>query len=326
MEVEKLYDLYNNNIASVVNSSMLGTIADRRYDIHGYNLINRILIYIQNKYTTSVKGEAAWSFIGRQVKDRVSPIWVIDNVTKSTLVDTDTGETIGNCELTPAELDEAIRLGTIEKIQEVVSIKTIPVFNIKDTIVTDSKIYKAFSKNKNKSLRISSLLEVVNKHMEIPYTKSNTDESFFDCESGFINIGSDSIENKIKAISDGIFSSLGLRESYSDLDLQDEISVDTYNRLLNICEIFLRDSILSYFDANYSVESSSYVDIDKLNIEGDTLRLFLGMLTSVYDVIEYILDMLNPNNNEGFSEITLRKAAELLNILEANEASHRFRV
>ena len=326
MEVEKLYDLYNNNIGSVVNSSMLGTIADRRYDIHGYNLVNRILIYIQNKYTTSVKGEAAWSYIGRQVKDRVSPIWIIDNVTKSTLVDADTGETIDKSELTPAEIDEAIRLGTIEKVEEVISIKTVPVFNIKDTVVTDSKVYKAFNKRKTRSIRISSLLEAVNNYFDVPYIRSNNDKSFFDYESGYINIGSDSVITKLEVISSGLFNSLGFRGSYEDLDLSDSIDECTYERLVDICEIFLKDSLLSYYDDEHNVESSNYKDIDDLKLADDALNIFLAMLTSVYDLVESVLDILNPNNNEGFSEITLRKAAELLNILEANEATHLFRV
>ena len=135
MNVEKLYDLYSNNVYSVINSHMLATISDRSYDIHGYNLINRILIYIQNKYTTSLRSESGWDIVGRQVKHRASPIWVIDNVIKTEYIDPDTDEVIENIGLTPKEIEEAVRFGTINKVKHIDGIKCIPVFNVKDTVV-----------------------------------------------------------------------------------------------------------------------------------------------------------------------------------------------
>ena len=171
MNVEQLYDLYTNNIQSILTSSMLGTIADRSYDIHGYNLINRLLIYIQNKYTTSLKSETGWEIAGRSVKIKASPIWVMDNVIKTEYLDPETNDVIENMGLSPKEIDEAVKYGTIIKLKTIEGLKCLPVYNIKDTVIFDSMQYKRFMRNERKLIKLSSLFSITSAEFGVEYQR-----------------------------------------------------------------------------------------------------------------------------------------------------------
>ena len=323
MNVEKLYDLYSNNVYSVINSHMLATISDRSYDIHGYNLINRILIYIQNKYTTSLRSESGWDIVGRQVKHRASPIWVIDNVIKTEYIDPDTDEVIENIGLTPKEIEEAVRFGTINKVKHIDGIKCIPVFNVKDTVVKDSDIYKEFVYNERKQIKLSTILAVVNQEFGIDCVQGD-EESSYDSESNIITIGKDELEDKVRVVATALFYQVGLHESAVDFMEEYNVEAEVLVRMMHICLSFICESIVSYCCPGYEVEADVYKDIEELELNEVETEVFIQMLSTIYDIVEEVICLINPSNH-NISESTLRKAAELLNILEANEAIMKYR-
>ena len=66
-------------------------------------------------------------------------------------------------------------------------------------------------------------------------------------------------------------------------------------------------------------------DLDSLNIsDPNEIECFMQILSTVYDIIEGLIAELNPSIQD-ISELKIRKAAELLNILEANDAIMRYR-
>ena len=150
-------------------------------------------------------------------------------------------------------------------------------------------------------------------------------KSYFDIAKNHIFIGNDGFQDKIKAMSDGVFHSLGLYDVVDDFVEEHSIDRDRLYRILEICRIFLRESLLSFCDPEYTVESSTFKDIDDLDIsESAEVECFIQLLSSIYDIVEECICRLNPDNH-NISESTLRKAAELLAILEANDAIMQFR-
>lgn len=324
MNVEKLYDLYNNNLGSILTSSMLSTISDRTYDIHGYNLINRLLIYIQNKYITSLKGEAAWNIVGRTVKDKASPIWVIENIVKTSYIDPETGGEIEDIGMNPREIEDAIKYGTIQRVKSVEGLKCLPVYNIKDTVIFDSDIYKEFVKNEHKGIKLSTLFTITSSEFGFTYSKSDT-ESSYDNETNSVFIGSEDLYNKIKAISTGIMHQIGVYDTIVDFVNEYDIEEDRVIRIIELCKLVLIESLVSFCDRSHDVDSSIFSDMDNLELSNPSeIECFMQILSTVYDIVEDLIQKLNPDN-KNISESTLRKAAELLNILEANDAIMKYR-
>lgn len=324
LNTDELYDLYNNSLYSILNPNMLSTLSDRKYNIYGFNLVNRILIYIQNKYATSLRSEVGWEAIGRRVKDKSSPISIIENIMTTTYIDPDTDEEVHETGLNPMELDQAIGIGAIKRVKEVIGIKCIQVYNIKDTDITDINLYKQYYKSSLRKVKLSTLLALASKKYAVNCIKSKS-KSTFNLKTNTIEIGEDSFEDKIDAISIGIYHQLELDDTISDFKAEHGIDNKTIEVTLGILEKFICESIKSYCIQEYEVESSTFYDIESLDFKNErNIECFIQLMYNVYNLVEDILYAIRPKSTV-FDDCTLKKAAELLNILEANEAYSRLR-
>lgn len=318
VDVARLYSLYSHNLNSIINSKTLRDLADRSHDIHGLNLMNRILVYIQNKYATSVKSDKAWNIIGLKIDSKVSPIWIFDTVIKTVYTNPKTGKPVDNTGLAPSELQEAVRLGVIDKVQSLESMKILPVYNIKNTVCYNEALYNSYLKHVHKPTRLSKILSMV----ESEYTKNLEDEhSYYDIDRDAIIIGSDSSYNKLRAIADSIYYKLDLK---SIVPRNINISRDVISILLDINRKFIQESILSYCDPNYSINHDTFSNIDKLNISKTELDIFIKLLSISYEAVEDLILRLK-SNPYIIQESTVRKANELLTILEAHEVLVKFK-
>ena len=171
MTVEKLNELYSSNIKSIMNSQMLSTISDRTYDINGFNLLNRLIIYIQNKYVTSLKSDEHWGAIGRQTRDKASPIWIIETAFETKYIDNETHEIIDDLDLSLGDIDKAIKLGIIGVVKNPVGLRCIPLYNIKDTSICDKETYQSYMKKEQSGIKISTLLKVRSSKLNIKCAK-----------------------------------------------------------------------------------------------------------------------------------------------------------
>lgn len=325
MKPEQLYDLYTNGLGSILNSSMMGTVSDRSYDIHGYNFINRLLIYIQNKYATSLKSGDGWDLIGRKVSTRATKIWVLDNVIKTTYIDSESGEVVENSGLSAGELDKAVRLGVMNRIKEVVGLRCLPIFNIKDTSIIDNEIYRGYVKSEQKKIKLSTLLSVASKSFGVGCSKGSG-KSSFNKELNTILIGDDGFEDKVSGIALGILHQIGLDDTLEDFLSEHEANRDDAEKILELSKLFMAESIKSFVCPDYLVESDTFSDIDIIDFERNNgiTEYFIQIMAATYDLVEELICRLKPESHT-IDESTLRKAAELLTILEANEEYIRLR-
>jgi hypothetical protein len=303
---------------------MLSTISDRNYDIHGYNFINRILIYIQNKYATALKGEAGWQTIGRVVKSKNSPIWVLDNILKVEYIDPKTNEVITDLDLNISEVDEAVKVGVIKKEVNIEGIRIIPVFNIKDTELFDAYSYKEYrtQEKEKRELKISELLKIAKKDFDITCVKTQR-KSYF--KNNKLYIGVDGYTGKVEAITEAIYSKVGLESNIESFKSDYDVDDNKLNIIMSVCKAIFVESVKSYCLIDYNVERTSFKIVEELDFSNnDILQCFMQAASYIYDVIEELICLLNPTNRV-ISESSLRKAEELLNILEAHEALSRLR-
>lgn len=315
MSTDALYDLYNANIESILNQSMMSTIADRRYNIYGYNLINRLLIYMQNKYVTAVKSLEGWNIIGRNIKNKSSSIWVIDNIVHTVIIDPLTDLVVNDHGLSVDELAKAVQLGILKREKRVYGIKTVPIYNIKDTFIFDKQLYSNYVKGEQKQIRVSSLLELVESNFNVECVKGESSSSYNKYTNTLV-IGTDSFQSKLDAIADSIVYSNNIRKS---IDWEDDISEDVKDIIEKISVVFMRESLKSFSISDYNVEAISFIDMESLDFSNETIRKeFIQYLAIVYDIVEDVVCAIKPESH-SLSESTLRKANEFLTILEASE-------
>ena len=316
MTAEKLYEIYSMNLQSVITPEMLATVSDRTYGIHGYNFINRLLIYIQNKYITAVKGEAAWNTVGRSIADKASTIWVLENIKKVRYFDADTMEEITSTDLSLSELSGAIRIGAIIKTEEVDGLKCIPVYNIKDTFIYDAPLYKQYCRMCKQSLKFSNILLSLARSYDIKMGRSKS-ESYYSPEKYTIYIAPDSLNSKISALANALFIQSGLKYDLESMPLVADFSRDEKETLIELCRVMLRESLNSLMTLN-QVEASSFADLEDIEINTqERASAFVQLLYSTYELVEKLVTQIRPELS-GMGEEKLRKAAELLDLLEAN--------
>ena len=319
MTVNQLYEIYNSS-KHIVDTNLLANISNRHLDINGYNLINRILIYIQNKHAVGVNSEEWWEHIGRTLNDKASPIWILENVIETKVIDPDTGEELAEGELTPEEVSRAIKLGTLEKVSNITSLKVQPVYNVKDTHLVDEKLYKN-SKDAN-GIRLSNLLVITEKSFELKYARSSN-VSYYSKPTMTIMIGNDSNETKVDAICEGLLSVINLPVIISDVGNELGMSIEDMKKLKEVYSSFFVNSMKTLCIPHFNVNDAKYQGIEDIIEKYDMLDEFIQILSTVFSIIEDIVAKLKGYKGE-FSNTTLKKAAELLNILEANEAAHLF--
>ena len=325
MTPEELYDLYENNISSVINPSMLATIADYGNNVHGFNFINRVLIYIQNKHATSVMSGEAWEIAGRRLNSRPTAIWVIDQILKTTYTDAETGETIENSDLTLEEIDNAVRLGIFKKSKETIGLKSLPVFSLRDTTVYDSDTYKRYTKHFKAPIKVSGLLGLLSDWFNVQCeTLPPKSKSYFDLQTNTLHISNDSIESKIYAIVDAITYQINIEEA-RDSFISSGGDQECSSAIEGVAKAFIREYIKSIVIPEYFVDEGAFSEVNNFDFSDQNItNYFISIMISAYELAESISGSLRPNT-AGFDEVTLRKANQLLNMIEANYEYLRIR-
>lgn len=313
----QLYNLYESSISSVITSSMLSSLADTGCSIGAYNFINRVLIYIQNKYASNVMGADSWEVIGRSLVKKSSPIWIIDSITKTVYTDNETGETIDNVGLTLAEIDNAVRLGILSKSKEVVGIRSFPVFDVRDTEIYDNLTYKEYLRSRKSNIKLSDILNTLSNGFKVKSIPDPKGKSRFDKSNNTLSIGRDSLESKVDAAALAIFYQMSSLKSESEPVISSDI--------VDIAKSFSQEYLKSCIVSDYMVDESAFAKVDSLDLnDSDTLEQFMTIMIELFDLLNAFIESVIPKST-GFNDSVIRKANELLNLLEANYEYSRLR-
>lgn len=313
MNVDTLYNIFESNIDSVITAENLAIIATRNFNTSEVSFVNRVLIMMQNKYATSFRSEQAWAVIGRKLKCKCSPIWIADNIVNVKYFDVDTDEEIKDLDLSSDEISQAVRLGTIRREADTSGLRAIPIYSIKDTETFDADAYQDFCDEHSKSIKVSSLLSIAYREYGIKCVGGS--KSTFDKANNTLFIGKDSYEDKISAAVLAIAYTV-----YGDALIDDESDEVIHN----IGKVLLAQSVISYYSHGKSVdeeEFSSLVDSIPYNTSSEHI---VDILSVYYELAGNIINLID-HCNTSLDDSKLKKASELLDILEANDAYQQIR-
>ena len=317
MDAIQLSELYNNNIDSVLNEDLMVYLANRKYDYIGYDLLNRILIYIQNKYVAEIRSSSGWELVGCLVKDKNSPIWALSLIERYKYVDTETGDEIDEKDLSSHEIYLALQLGLLKKEVATQDMKTVPLYSRGDTIVVNSDIYKEHIAHTRFQVKLTTLLSSIILKYGVVCVRSK--ESSYNSRTDRLHIGMDPIPNKLNAIADVIMHKLNIKQGLAEIAADGIISVSSASHMEKLMKTLITESMRSSL-GNYNIkEREKFSDISKLDITNDTVvECLMSIMSIVYDEINDIYMSIRPSNTEFNSEI-MSKAEVLLNLLESND-------
>lgn len=322
MNTDSLYRLYSNNINTILNTETLSVLSNYTNRIYGYNFINRLLIYIQNKYANCVMSENQWISVGRILKDKPNPIWIIDNCTNVKYVDSDTKKDISIDELSSVELIQALKLNVIQKETFVTGLKSIPVYSIKDTKIGNSG-ESSIDEKYTYDIKLSTLLDVISNELNIKCKKSDMN-SAYNIMDNTLYIGADSIENHVKAMGDAVYSLIDFNNIVNDLVDNKKLTAKFVYRVMDLGNIFINESLKTLVIPDYFVDKAKFDDLNRIGDMSDLeISSFIEIFNSIYELVDNVICRVIPKNIS--SDIKLRKAAELLSILEANDTIQRIK-
>lgn len=310
MTVSELQEIYADNLYKVFDRERFRHLADHSSNIQNYSFINRLLIYIQNSSATNVNTDDYWQIRGRLVKNEAKPIYILDVVQNTRYIDCETGEEVGQSELTPFELKKAIDIGMISKEVDIVELKCGTIYDIADTEEIEAKQEQTKDSNiETRKFKLSALLNL-SKSMGLVVEKSENNETSFEINTNTLRIGSDSIEDKVTIIVEALIRNL-ISSTTSTLDIFDSD--------LELVIWYACYSVLTYF----GIETTISLENMSLSEDDDRQDSIVTLLEVTEQFIqEYIFkaeDKDNPSDGiRSISNEKAKRAATLLSILEAN--------
>lgn len=318
MNIQELQALYVNNIERMFIPENFKELASHSSDIQGYSFMNRLLIYIQNKFCTEVKSRLSWELIGREIKEEAVALGILTPITKTRYIENETQREVKASELNAAEFNKAILLGIVTKEIEVTDIKCALVYDIRDTIEIEG--YNKAKVKVDRRIKLSTLLELLTS-IGISVDKADSLDTTFDIDSNTILIGEDNLSNKIEKCIDTLVIKY-IEQCLIDINLTEhEI------RLIREYAVY---STLTYFNIATSITFDYIHSIyEEYNGAGERIECLIGIL----DDIEHMLssNVLNscgdPSGyavDEGHKTYIAHKASILLAILEANYGANEF--
>ena len=312
MDLEHLQDIYINNIDRIFTADEFENVARHSNDIQGYSFTNRMLIYMQNRYSTQVRSSNSWISNGYIVKTDATPLGIISPVIETKYFSTDTNEEIGIKELSTTEFAKAVRLGVVRKESNLKSLRCTLVYDVNDI----SKIDDTDDVVRRRKLKISSLYNLLIS-IGINVEKADIEKSTFKISENTIIIGNDDLINRIECCVSALVKFL---VGISELDISDRVEI--------LAKDYATHAILTYYGIDSHI---TFNYINELYNNESKSENGIEKLIEILDRIENIINTHifsnsdEPDYDEDHINHIMSRAEILLSILESNYQSFKFK-
>lgn len=330
MDESYLRILIENNIGMVFSSDNYTNYLKQGMYIHGYDFMNRFLIFFQNRKATDVKDEIAWAECGRKISESNNQILILIPVYSTKYIDKETGKELENSSsenLTPMEINKAVELGILERKKETIKAESTAVYDIDDTITFDEVLLKEYEEAiKVKSLKISMLCDMCKKLCKATISTTANGKTIYKTENNTLYISKENSTSNASAIIKILVTCMvneSIREYNEKAIGNDSIAIRDRLEIKEVHERLIIESILYTVYNNLGIKCNytlDYVNQIYNEVEGSEVIIW------IMDCIERIKDdiicsLTRKDNAKSESKIlAIKKAEQLLSILEANSA------
>lgn len=299
---EKIIKLISNAI-DTVEFDDFKFILSKSNNLGRYDAVNRLLIQKQfGDKAFDVRTEQEWFKLGRKVKVKEKPIFILYYDFEQKYIDSETGADFENKDLNRLEIQKALEYDIIRKEKRNIKFKLGDCFDISQTERIDKKAGEIYTIPKVKC-SISDMLEFINSRYNI--TAEESSDCYFSTKQNKLYIKSNAFDEEYKAIVDCIINCENIEEYLKNNEL--EVNNDNIS--------FIKDSVQYTLESIY--EEKEFNTEAEIN-SSDILKLF-----GIVDYIAYFPISLmkfegNYCSESNVDSIGIQEKAEIiLNIYEA---------
>ena len=299
---EKVIELISNAL-DTVEFDDIKFILSKSNNLGRYDAINRFLIQKQfGDKAFDIRTEQEWFNIGRKIREKTKPIFIIYYEFEQKYIDTETGTDFENKDLNRIEIQKALEYGIIKKETRNINFKISNCFDISQTVRIDKTTEEAYNIPKVKC-NISDMLEFIHNRYGIEVEESS--DCYFSTKQKKLYIKSNNFEDEYRAIADCIINCEDIEKHLKD----NELAVSNNNIA------FIKDAVQYTLESIYGGTGfNTEAEIDS----SDILKLL-----SIVDYISYFpISLMEFEGNycteSSTDSISIQEKAEvLLNIYEA---------
>lgn len=307
MNSTDISNFVNENIGKIANPNVYKSIIRKDNNLFRFDILNRILIYLQCNDAYDVRTAEEWIIDDRLVKNEDERIYLLFPKYVSRYIDSESGNVIDNESIGINEVNEALKYNIIQKETTIDSIETKVFTDIKNTKSIDDTEYKVAKPILSQKVLLEILVKVTGCTVEksdMNYYAKN-DNTLYLSETSY-----NGIANIVLSSIMTFFKHEGLIDKYIE-----EYNIDINEQSKLICEKTIEFMIASSFNCDINTEFSEVANTD-INTLIDILNIADDVASIVISNIDYTSDLIK--KDATYSINVIRRAEKLLNIMEAN--------
>lgn len=305
METVELAKIFKEGLYDVLTPNRYKNIIDRNNNLSRFDVLNRILIEIQYPGAYDIRTEEEWVIDNRNVKNKSNGINILLPLYTYKYIDVETGNEVNINDLTLDELNAAIKYGVISKETNIETSYVVKMYDIRQTIRIDDTRYTVSKPEMKSSVLINIFKDVTGCQVlygDVTYYSKSKNELIVSKQSYM------QLANSLCDILVDYYISIVKKDNNEELSEYD-MDLIRYTLQYSIDTLFM-----SIRECSFDIVR--HTDVNKLLM---ILNIVDSLLYGISDSINYT------GNQVGKDAITsvetLRKAENLLNIMEANNIS-----
>ena len=305
METVELAKIFKEGLYDVLTPNRYKNIIDRNNNLSRFDVLNRILIEIQYHGAYDIRTEEEWVIDNRNVKNKSNGINILLPLYTYKYIDVETGNEVNINDLTLDELNAAIKYGVISKETNIETSYVVKMYDIRQTIRIDDTRYTVSKPEMKSSVLINIFKDVTGCQVlygDVTYYSKSKNELIVSKQSYM------QLANSLCDILVDYYISIVKKDNNEELSEYD-MDLIRYTLQYSIDTLFM-----SIRECSFDIVR--HTDVNKLLM---ILNIVDSLLYGISDSINYT------GNQVGKDAITsvetLKKAENLLNIMEANSVS-----
>lgn len=301
MNIKEITALVNDGISKLTDTEYTKKILNRKNNLFRYDLTNRIAILMQNDKAYDLRTYDEWKSLGRKVRKKQKPIFIMIPNQKFQYIDTENGEVINDNDLTIDEFNKALEYKLIKRVETTDNFINKAVYDVRQTKANGESKYTIPKPVLTSTNIVDTFIKITGASIEI------CDTNYYSVSDNILYLEKDNYRNLAAT----------LAKIITQYEINNIKNNDKYAALSDDAKEQLENAILFSLSTLFNCDIQSELDTSHLNTEN-----ILKILEIVDIIIEVVIQKMEFNINESIDAVQdlmrFRKAEALLDIMEAN--------
>lgn len=301
MNAKELTALVNDGISKLTATEYTKKILNRQNNLFKYDLANRVAILMQNDKAYDLRTYDEWISLGRKVRKKQKPIFIMIPNQKFQYIDTENGEVISNKDLTVDEFNKALEYKLIERVETTDTFLCKSVYDIKQTKANGNRKYIIPKPILTSANILDAFIQITGAKIEL------CDTNYYSLSDNVIYLEKDNYGNLAATLAKMI-THYELTKAKDDTE---------YAYLSDDAKEQLENAILFSISTLFNCKIQS--ELDTSHLDNENIIRMIGIVDNIIEIIIKKMKFTVDGGTDAIQDlIRFRKAEALLDIMEAN--------